>query len=106
MMGRAVGLLCPMNWDEAFGLTTIEAQATGTPVIAFRRGAMEEIILQGQTGFLADPGDCRQAAAYVPRLREISRARCRAHVEATFPLARMISSYEQVYQDVLQRRNH
>lgn len=98
IMGQAAGLLCPMAWDEAFGLTAVEALATGTPVIAFRRGAMEETLLQDVTGFLVEPGNCTQAALCVPRLSGISRARCRAHVEATFPLEKMLTAYEQVYQ--------
>ena len=97
MMGQAVGLLFPSAWDEPFGLVAVEAMATGTPVIAFRRGAAEEVINHGATGFIAAPGDIAQAAAFVDRLPDISRAHCRSHVAAHFSLERMIDGYEEVY---------
>jgi glycosyltransferase involved in cell wall biosynthesis len=96
-MSEAKALLFPIAWDEPFGLTPVEAMAAGTPVIAFRRGAMEEIIQPGRTGFLVDPGDCVQAAAVVECLDEISRADCRAHVEAYFSQRHMLDAYEQLY---------
>ncbi len=97
IMGQARGLLFPIQWDEPFGLTPVEAMAAGTPVIAFKRGAAEEVILQGETGFLVTPNDCSQAAAQVDKLGNISRSFCRAHVEANFSLHRMLDAYEQVY---------
>ncbi len=101
LMGRCSGLLFPTAWDEPFGLTPVEAMATGTPVIAYRRGAIDEIILPGQTGFIIDPGNPAAAAILVPRLREISRATCREHVAQTFSLERMLDGYEQLYQQML-----
>lgn len=97
IMGQASGLLFPSAWDEPFGLVAVEAMATGTPVIAFRRGAAEEVIIHDVTGFLVAPGDMAQAAAFVDRLRNISRARCRSHVAARFSLERMIDGYEEIY---------
>ena len=97
IMGQSLGLLFPIEWDEPFGLTAVEAMATGTPVIAFRRGAAEEVIRHGETGFLVEPGECAHAAALVDDLFDIPRARCRAHVEAHFALERMLDAYEQVY---------
>ncbi|GAC1368523.1 MAG: glycosyltransferase family 4 protein [Ktedonobacteraceae bacterium] len=102
LMGQVRGLLFPIRWDEPFGLTPVEAMATGTPVIAFRRGAVEEVIRHGETGFLVEPGDCAQAAALVDRLGEIARAYCRTHVEANFSLPPMLDAYERVYQQVYQ----
>ena len=99
MMGRSLGLLFPIEWDEPFGLTAVEAMATGTPVIAFRRGAAAEVIRDGETGFLVDPGDRTQAAVLVDKLRDISRRGCRAHVEAHFALEKMIDAYERVYRE-------
>lgn len=101
LMGQALGLLCPIAWDEPFGLTPVEAMATGTPVIAFRRGAMAEIIDHAVTGFLVEPDACAQAAALVPRLADLSRARCRAHVEKHFTLTTMLAEHERVYQAVM-----
>ena len=97
IMGQSLGLLFPIEWDEPFGLTAVEAMATGTPVIAFRRGAAEEVIRHGETGFLVEAGERAHAAALVDDLYDIPRAHCRAHVEAHFGLERMLDSYEKVY---------
>jgi len=97
LMGRSTGLLFPIEWDEPFGLVAVEAMATGTSVIAFRRGAAAEVIRHGETGFLVDPGDCIQAASLVDRLTDIPRSQCRAHVEAHFALEKMIDAYERIY---------
>ena len=99
MMGRSLGLLFPSEWEEPFGLTAVEAMATGTPVIAFRRGAAAEVMRDGETGFLVDPGDRTRAAALVDKLKDISRRECRAHVEAYFALEKMIDAYERVYRE-------
>lgn len=101
LMGKMRALLFPIIWDEPFGLVPVEAMATGTPVIAFRRGAAEEIIRHGETGFLVEPGDCATAATYVSQVGQLLRANCRAHVEASFSLARMLDAYEQVYRSRL-----
>jgi glycosyltransferase involved in cell wall biosynthesis len=103
IMGQALGLLFPIEWDEPFGLTAVEAMATGTPVIAFRRGAAEEIIRHGETGFLVEEGERAHAAALVDDLFDIPRAYCRAHVEASFGLERMIEQYERVYREAIKR---
>jgi UDP-glucose:tetrahydrobiopterin glucosyltransferase len=104
-MSQARGLLFPIAWDEPFGLVPVEAMATGTPVIAFRRGATDEIIKDGETGFLVAPDDCARAAALVDALPTLSRTACRAHVERHFSLARMLDEHERVYHEV-QRRNY
>ncbi|HEY3993905.1 MAG TPA: glycosyltransferase, partial [Ktedonobacteraceae bacterium] len=97
LMGQAAAMLCPIAWDEPFGLAPVEAMATGTPVIAFRRGAMPEIIQHGSTGFLVEPGAYAQAAALVSNIVDLSRAHCRTHVEKHFTLDAMISEYERIY---------
>jgi UDP-glucose:tetrahydrobiopterin glucosyltransferase len=101
LMGQALGLLCPIAWDEPFGLTPVEAMATGTPVIAFQRGAMAEVIHHNTTGFLVAPDACAQAATLVPKLVDISRADCRAHVAEHFTLEKMLDKHEHVYQERL-----
>jgi glycosyltransferase involved in cell wall biosynthesis len=103
LMGQVRGLLFPIQWDEPFGLTPVEAMAAGTPVIAFKRGAAEEVIRHGETGFLVEPDDCVQAAILVDKLGTLSRAFCRAHVEAQFSLPHMLDEYEQVYRSVIRR---
>ena len=104
LMGRATALLCPVAWDEPFGLAPVEAMAAGTPVIAFRRGAMQEIINHGETGFLVEPGECAQAAAFVDDLVDIPRARCRARVEEHFTIDKMIGEHERIYREVLENQ--
>lgn len=96
-MGQARGLLFPIAWDEPFGLVAIEAMATGTPVIAFKRGAAAEIIRHGETGFLVEPGDNLRAAELVAQLPQLARTHCRTHVERNFSLEHMLKEYEQVY---------
>src|SRR5438874_1193250 len=101
IMGQSLGLLFPIEWDEPFGLTAVEAMATGTPVIAFRRGAAAEVIRHGETGFLVEPGERSHAAALVDDLYDIPRIHCRTYVEEHFGLERMLDAYEQVYKTVV-----
>ncbi len=61
-MAQAAVVICPAMWDEPFGMAAADAQATGTPVVAFRRGGLAEIISDGVTGFLVAPGDIQSAA--------------------------------------------
>lgn len=100
-MGQSSALLFPSTWEEPFGLVAVEAMATGTPVIAFRRGAAEEIVRHGETGFLVEPGDCAQAAAFVEQASQLSRAQGRAHVANNFSLERMLDTYEALYRSLL-----
>ncbi|HVB74171.1 MAG TPA: glycosyltransferase family 4 protein [Ktedonobacteraceae bacterium] len=104
IMGQSLGLLFPIEWDEPFGLTAVEAMATGTPVIAYRRGAAEEIIRHCETGFLVEEGERTNAAAFVNDLYDIPRARCRDHVETCFALDTMIDAYERVYERAMQSK--
>jgi glycosyltransferase involved in cell wall biosynthesis len=97
IMGQALGLLFPIEWDEPFGLVPVEAMATGTPVIAYRRGAAQEILVQGETGFLVEPGDRARASEAVEALAQLSRPRCRLHVEQSFSLEHMLDAYERAY---------
>jgi UDP-glucose:tetrahydrobiopterin glucosyltransferase len=101
VMGKVLGLLFPIEWDEPFGLTAVEAMATGTPVIAYRRGAATEIIRHGETGFLVEEGEKAHAAALVDDLFDIPRAHCRAHVETHFGLDKMVREYERAYKETI-----
>jgi glycosyltransferase involved in cell wall biosynthesis len=97
VMARAAVVLCPARWDEPFGMVAAEAQACGTPVVAFRRGALGEVIADGRTGFLVAPDDVGAAAAAVNRTSELSRAACRAHAERHLDLERSLDAHEQLY---------
>jgi glycosyltransferase involved in cell wall biosynthesis len=96
-MGRAAVVLCPAGWEEPFGMVAAEAQACGTPVVAFRRGALAEVVVDGLTGFLVAPGDIRGAADAVRRAPELSRRECRAHAERQLDLTRTLDAHEHLY---------
>ena len=99
LLGKACALLHPIQFDEPFGLAVIESMACGTPVIAFARGSMPELIENEKTGFLVHTVD--EAVDAVAHIPEIDRADCRRHVERHFTVARMIEGYSQVYQMIL-----
>jgi glycosyltransferase involved in cell wall biosynthesis len=98
-LGRARALLFPVDWPEPFGLVMAEALACGTPVIAFRRGAVAEVIEHGVTGFVVDNVD--EAVDALARIDTISRRACRDAFERRFSAARMTREYVDVYERVL-----
>ena len=98
-LGRAKGLLHLIGFDEPFGLSVIEAMACGTPVIAYNRGSMPELIEHGKTGFLVDTFD--EAVAAIGRLGDIDRAACRRAVEERFTVERMAEEYLALYRRIL-----
>ena len=81
-LGQAAALLFPIDWPEPFGLVMIEGMACGTPVIAFRRGSVPEVLDDGVTGYIVE--DVAGAAAAVGRLGDLQRARCREVFEQRF----------------------
>jgi glycosyltransferase involved in cell wall biosynthesis len=100
-LGDALALLFPIDWPEPFGLTVIEAMANGTPVIAFGRGAVPEIVDHGVTGFIVD--DVDEAVAAIPLARGLDRAAIRRRFEERFSVARMARDYLELYDEVLRR---
>jgi UDP-glucose:tetrahydrobiopterin glucosyltransferase len=96
-MARAAVVLCPARWEEPFGMVAAEAQACGTPVVAFRRGALPEVIVDGVTGFLVTPGDLRAAADAVGAAPALSRRACREHAETHLDIDRSLDAHEQLY---------
>jgi glycosyltransferase involved in cell wall biosynthesis len=98
--GAAV-VLCPANWDEPFGLVAAEAQACATPVIGYRRGGLQEIVVDGVTGFLVAPGDIEAAAAAFGRIGELDRTACRRHAEAHLDIEAVLDAHERVYRRIL-----
>jgi glycosyltransferase involved in cell wall biosynthesis len=101
LLGGAMALLHLIQFDEPFGLSAVEAMATGTPVIAFRRGSMSELIDDGVTGFLAAPGSIDGAVAAIDHLQELNRLATRLHVERHFSAERMVDDYLQLYEQLL-----
>jgi glycosyltransferase involved in cell wall biosynthesis len=104
VMARAAVVLCPARWDEPFGMVAAEAQACGTPVVAFRRGALDEVILDSVTGFLVAADDVGAAAEAVTRTAELSRTRCRDHAESRLDLALSLDAHEQLYERAVRAR--
>jgi glycosyltransferase involved in cell wall biosynthesis len=99
-MARAAVVLFPARWDEPFGMVAAEAQACGTPVIAFQRGGLSEVIMDGVTGFLVPPGDLDAAAAAVPKAAGLSRPACREHAEDHLDLEQTLDAHERLYRRV------
>lgn len=97
-LGEARCLLFPVDWPEPFGITAIEALACGTPVVARPCGAVPEIVVPGETGWLADT--VAELADAVRRVDRIDRARCRAAVVERFSVAAMTAGYERVYREL------
>jgi glycosyltransferase involved in cell wall biosynthesis len=99
-MARAAVVLYPARWDEPFGLAAAEAQACGTPVVAFRRGGLGEVIVDNVTGFLVPPDDVRAAAEAVAQVPGISRRACREHAESRLDLELSLDAHEHLYRRV------
>jgi glycosyltransferase involved in cell wall biosynthesis len=100
-LSGATVLLVPIDWPEPFGLVMIEAMACGTPVIAFNRGSVPEVIDDGLTGFIVE--DINGAIGAVDRLDHLSRAKIRAHFEQHFTARRMAQDYLGVYRSLADR---
>jgi glycosyltransferase involved in cell wall biosynthesis len=98
-LGQAMALICPYDWPEPFGLVLIEALACGTPVLAYRRGSIPEIIEDNVTGFICEGIDSMATA--VRRVSEIDRRQCRRSFEQRFTVGRMAQDYLRVYQQLL-----
>jgi glycosyltransferase involved in cell wall biosynthesis len=105
LYGGAKALLFPIGWEEPFGMVLVEAMACGTPVIAYNRGSVAEIVKDGVTGFIVDekegvPGLVKA----IKRIGEIDRGACRKHVAEHFSVKKMAEGYENVYNKVLQKQ--
>lgn len=99
LIGQAKAFLMPIQWEEPFGVAVIESLAVGTPVIAFRRGSMPEIIQHGVNGFLAETPE--EFAEYMKRADEIDPAACRRSVEQRFSYEVMAEQYLATYRKII-----
>ncbi|MGB5847549.1 MAG: glycosyltransferase family 4 protein [Ignavibacteriaceae bacterium] len=102
LLGRATALLHPIKFEEPFGLSVIESMACGTPVIAFNRGSMPELIENGKNGFLVNTVD--DAIEAVGQIKNIDRKYCRHYIEQHFTVNQMAEKYIQVYEMILEKR--
>lgn len=102
LLGNAYALLFPIDWMEPFGLVMIEAMACGTPVIAFRRGSVPEVIDHGVTGFIVE--DIEDSMLAVEKIQHFDRSRCRSAFEKRFSAARMAADYVKIYERLMQTK--
>ena len=100
-LGEARALLFPVDWPEPFGIVMIEAMACGTPVLAFRRGSVPEIVDDGVTGQIVDTEE--EAVIKLPRVLSLDRRAVRRRFEERFSATRMAKDYIQVYRSLLRR---
>ena len=100
LLGGARALVFPIAWQEPFGMVMVEAMACGTPVLATPRGSVEEVVVDGETGFIREEPEALAEAA--GRLGEIDRHRCRAHVASHFTAETMCDGYERVIHRLLE----
>ena len=118
ILQHAKGFIFPSQWNEPFGMVLIEAMSCGTPVIAYNRGSVPEIVRDGLTGFIVDPDNedhpgkgkwiIRKQGAEglieeMKRIGEIDRKACRKHVEENFTVGKMVKNYEKLYRKILNK---
>ncbi len=121
LIGNAKAFIFPLQWEEPFGMVLIESMALGTPVIAYARGSVPEVVVDGETGFLVNPSDHDIRGKWIVKktgsegLKEAThllstmapdaytkmRQESRSRVEAMFTIANMVKGYEQVYKSLL-----
>jgi glycosyltransferase involved in cell wall biosynthesis/quercetin dioxygenase-like cupin family protein len=99
LLGGAYALVHPIHFQEPFGLSVVEAMACGTPVVAYRRGSMPEVIREGRTGFLVE--GVEEAVEALRKIPELDRRDCRKWVEERFSSERMVDEYLSVYKKIL-----
>ena len=96
LLGDALALLFPIDWPEPFGLVMVEAMASGTPVLAFRGGAVEEIVRRRVTGAIVD--SVEEAVRVLPSVLALDRERCRQEFERRYSAGRMARDYVRIYE--------
>ncbi|HEU4904412.1 MAG TPA: glycosyltransferase, partial [Flavisolibacter sp.] len=99
LLGSALALLHLISFEEPFGLSVVEAMCCGTPVVAFNRGSMPELIRHGRTGYLVTT--IEEAVAAVYELSKLNRNECRQWALAMFSKERMTDEYLRLYEQIL-----
>lgn len=100
LMARAAVIVMPIAWQETFGLVAAEAQMVGCPVVAYARGALTEIVLEGVSGFLVEPDDEQALVRAIPRALLLDRAAIAAGARQSFGIEPMIDAYEALLERV------
>jgi glycosyltransferase involved in cell wall biosynthesis len=100
---KAKCTLFPIQWPEPFGLVMIESMATGTPVVAMGKGAVPEVIIDKQTGFIVN--NLEEMVEAIGKVNQINPANCRKYVEENFSTKNMVDAYERAYRYILEREN-
>ncbi|MGB4762236.1 MAG: glycosyltransferase family 4 protein [Candidatus Saccharimonas sp.] len=95
---KAAVLLCPIQWDEPFGLSMAEANSCGTPVIAFNRGSVPEVVADGKSGFIVN--NSAEMILAIEKLNKIKRKDCAKHARDHFSESIMVDAYEKILQDI------
>ncbi len=99
LLGGALALLHPIRFQEPFGLSVVEAMACGTPVVAYSRGSMPEVVQHGRTGFLVS--NAQEAVEALKNVGKLQRLACRQWVEERFSSHRMVEEYLALYQEII-----
>src|SRR5262249_35990743 len=103
LLRGARAVLCPIEWEEPFGLIAIEAMLAGTPLIGFPRGSFPEIVDEGITGTLVR--NVEEMAKEIRRVEKWDRARCSKRACERFSSDRMAIDYESLFVVLLRRRS-
>jgi glycosyltransferase involved in cell wall biosynthesis len=102
LLGEAYALLHPINFEEPFGLSVVESFFCGTPVIAFNKGSMPELILDGKTGFLVK--GVNEAVESLKKIINLNRKNCRIWAESKFTRSKMANEYIEVYKKIINKK--
>lgn len=103
LLGKARALIYPLLWDEPFGIVLVEAQACGTPVIAFDKGAAKEVVKNNKTGFIIKNES--EMIRAIKNIDSIPRENCRKWVEDNFTVEKMIENHEKLYYQLIKKFN-
>lgn len=101
LLRGAVALLCPIQWDEPFGLVFVESMACGTPVIAYGRGAAPEVVRDCVGGLIVEPDNMPAFVGAIRNVHMLDRQAVHGYAAANFSIGHMVDQYEQVYEQVL-----